>query len=290
MSGSPLTIRVAILGGGIAGAALLRGLLRHSHIAVDIYEARPSFREEGQAVTLTPAAEDILHKLDPSLDDCLDRADAVYSSTEIRIASGPYAGHNVDYPALRAHRQRTVGRQKFLDELLRGTPPRMIHPNSRISSITELPNAGGLMLIFADGSQKKYDVVIGADGVHGITREFVLGANDPALRPTHTGVWGLPIKVPLERAQAIMGPEYLDPNRPCQSVWIGDGTLLEHDSMSDGKEVHITAYASHDEQTDDAPWARLLTPDEFGAVFANNELPVCRGMVNVSRLGPLATR
>jgi salicylate hydroxylase len=284
MSASPSTIRVAILGGSIAGAALLRGLLRYSHIAVDIYESRPSFRTEGHAVPLTPAAEEILLKLDPSLEDCLGRAEAVYTSTETRIAAGQYAGQLVESPAVRGYKERMVDPQRLLDELLRGTPPRMIHANARISSLTDLAPGSGVMIAFADGTQKKYDIVVGADGVHGITREFVLGPNDPALKPEHTGVWGLPIKVPYEKALEAMGPEFLDPRRPCQTTWIGDGNLLQHDFMGTDKEVHITAYASHNEYAVDGPWARLLTPEEFGAVFASSrQIPACQGMINVSK-------
>ncbi|RWA11467.1 hypothetical protein EKO27_g3635 [Xylaria grammica] len=278
MSGSYSTIRVAIIGGGIGAAALLRGLLRYSHIAADIYESRPSFKEEGHVITLTSVAEQILLKLDPSLDDCLSRAEAVDTATEFRIASGPYAGHVVD--CQQDYRERMVDPQKLLDELLRGTPPRMIHANSRISSITEVSPGGGVILNFVGGTQKKYDIVVGADGVHGITREFVLGADDPASRPQNTGVWRLPIRVPYQKALDAMGPEFLDPRRPCQTSWIGDGNFLQHDFMGAEKDVHITAYASNSGYSPEG-WASLLTPEEFGAVFANIPLPVCRGMVNL---------
>ncbi|KAI1124328.1 hypothetical protein F5Y10DRAFT_32476 [Nemania abortiva] len=281
MSGSPSTIRVAIIGGGIASAALLRGLLRHSHIAADIYESQPSFKAaEAHNITLTSAAEEILIKLDPSLDDCLSRAEAVYTATDTRIAAGPYAGHLVESPSTQDYKERMVEPQKLLDELLRGTPPRMIHASSRISSITEISPGGGVMLTFVGGTQKKYDVVVGADGVHGISREFVLGPDDPALRPQHTGVWRLPIKVPYKKALDAMGPEFLDPRRPCLTSWIGDGTYLQHDFMGPEKDVHITAYAVHSEYSPDA-WASLLTPEEFSAVFASIPLPVCRGMINL---------
>ncbi|KAI1350553.1 hypothetical protein F5Y01DRAFT_146126 [Xylaria sp. FL0043] len=279
MSGLHSTIRVAILGGGIGAAALLRGLLRYSHIAADIYEAGPSFKENSHIITLTSAAEAILLKLDPSLDDCLNRAEAVYSATEFRIASGPYAGQPVGLPS--DYRQKMVDPQKLLDELLRGIPPRMIHANSPISSITEVSPGGGVLLNFVGGTQKKYDVVVGADGVHGITREFVLGSDDPALRPQHTGVWRVPIKVPYGRALDAMGPEFLDPNRPCQTSWIGDGNFLQLDFIGVDKDVHITAYGVNGAPPTPETWAILLTPEEFGAVFANIPLPVCRGMVNL---------
>lgn len=281
MSGSPSTVRVAIVGGGIASAALLRGLLRHSHIAADIYEEQPAFRAEGPALTLTPTAEEILLKLDPSLDDCLSRAEAVYAVHDTRIASGPYAGQLVDCPSVRDQKERLVDPQRFLDELLRGTPPRMIHANSRISSITEVSPGGGVLLNLVGGAQKKYDIVVGADGVHGITREFVLGPDDPATKPQHTGIWKIPIKVPYKKALGAMGPEFLDPLRPCHTSWIGDGTYLQHDVLGPDRDVHITAYAIHN-ATSSSAWASLLTPEEFGAVFARIPLPVCRGMVNVS--------
>ncbi|KAI1148736.1 hypothetical protein F4825DRAFT_80893 [Nemania diffusa] len=280
MSGSPSTIRVAIVGGGIASAALLRGLLRHSHIAADIYESQPSFKAEGHNITLTSAAEEILVKLDPSLDDCLSRAEAVYTIADTRIAAGPYAGQLVESPPEQDYRERMVDPQKLLDELLRGTPPRMIHASSRIASITEISPGGGVMMTFVGGTQKKYDIVVGADGVHGITREFVLGPDDPALRPQNTGVWRLSIKVPYKKALDAMGSEFLDPRRPCQTSWIGDGTYLQHDFMGPDKDVNISAYAINSEYSTDA-WASLLTPEEFGAVFASIPLSVCRGMISL---------
>ncbi|KAI1827598.1 FAD/NAD(P)-binding domain-containing protein [Xylaria intraflava] len=274
-------IRIAIIGGGIAAAVLLRGLLRYPHIAVDIYESRPTFTEDRHTVTFSPAAEEILQKLDPSLDDCLKRAEAVYATTTATIAAGPYAGQVVDASPWAGYKERMVAPQRFLDEVLRGTPPRMVHPNTRISSITEVSLGGGVLLTFADGTQKKYDAVVGADGVHGITREFVLGPDDPASRPRHTGVWTLPIKVPYQKALGAMGPEFLNPAQPCQASWIGHGTYLQHDFMGADKDVHITAYGFHDEFDSEGPWARLLTPEEFNAVFANSPLPVCRGIVNL---------
>ncbi|KAI1359413.1 hypothetical protein F5Y08DRAFT_80098 [Xylaria arbuscula] len=280
MSGPQSTIRVAIIGGGIGAAALLRALLRYSHIAADIYESRPAFKDEGHIITLSSAAEDILHKLDPSLDDCLNRAEAVYTATEFRIATGPYAGQLVDSGSMHDYRDKMVDPQKLLDELLRGTPPRMMHANTRISSITEVSPGGGVVLNFVGGSQKKYDIVIGADGVHGSTREFVLGPDDPALRPQYTGVWRVPIKVPYAKALEFMGPEFLDPNRPCQTSWIGDGLFLHLDFMGAEKDVHISAYATNRGDSIEG-WASLLTPEEFGAVFASVPLPVCRGMINL---------
>ncbi|CAJ2503420.1 Uu.00g108140.m01.CDS01 [Anthostomella pinea] len=281
MSGSPSTIRVAILGGGLAGAALLRGLLRYHHIAVDIYESRPTFQEEALGLSLTDDAQDILHALDPALDQCLDRAGAVHSLLDIRIATGPNVGQRVLVAGLEGHVKKTLGRQALLDELLKGMPPQIMHLNARIASITELTAGEGLLVTFADGSQKKYDVVIGASGFNGLARKHVLGADNPAVKLHHTGVWGLPITVPLDKAQEAMGTEFLDPGNPTQTAWIADGILMQHNLLNHGRDVQISIYVRYYDCGEDAPWARLFSPDEFSGIFADIHSPVCQGMVKL---------
>ncbi|KAI6089208.1 FAD/NAD(P)-binding domain-containing protein [Hypoxylon rubiginosum] len=291
MSSSPSTIRVAIIGGGLAGAALLRGLLRYPHIAVDMYESRPAFREEGPGLSFTTSTQAILAAIDPELELCLDRAGAVSTSFEVRTASGPHTGRRIEVNGLEAPgAKKIVGRQAFLTEMLSGMPPRMMHPGARISSVTDLSPGGhqGLLLTFADGSQKKYDIVVGADGTHGFTRGLVLGGDEALVSPHSTGFWSLPMKVPLRRAQQAMGTRYLDPSNPRQIGWVGDGTGMIHNLLDNGNEVEIVVYGNMDDVevaeedgASGASWAKLFTPDEFHEMFASNQLPVCQGMVDL---------
>ncbi|KAI1765793.1 FAD/NAD(P)-binding domain-containing protein [Hypoxylon sp. FL1150] len=287
MSSAPSTIRVAIIGGGLAGAALLRGLLRYPHIAVDMYESRPAFREEGPGLAFTTSTQAFLAAIDPELELCLDRAGAVLTSFEVRTASGPHTGRKIEVNGLGgAGSKKIVGRQAFLTEMLNGVPPRMMHPGTRISSVTDLSPGQGLLLTFADGLQKKYDVVVGADGTHGFTRQLVLGADESLVQPRSTGFWSLPIKVPMRRAQQAMGTRYLDPSNPRQIGWVGDGTGMIHNLLDNGNEVEIVVYGNIDSpiEEDEAPgasWAKLFTPDEFQEMFASNRLPVCQGMVDL---------
>ncbi|KAK6081498.1 mannitol 1-phosphate dehydrogenase [Seiridium cupressi] len=282
MSEANSAIRVAIIGGGLAGTALLRGLLRYPHIAVDMYEARLSFKDERPGIELNVLAQGVLRAIDPSIDTCLIRAGAVCTSSEFRISAGPFAGQRINVNDPSSDGKLTVGRQALLTELLGGVPPRMVHFNTRVTSIMEASPGNGLVLTFSDGSQKRYDVVIGADGVHGKTRAHVIGPNDPAQNPRPSGLWSLPIKVPFERAVEAMGPETLDPRHPQQVTWIGDGTTMQQDLLDMGRGVQITTSATFDGTNEDFSWAKLFTPDEFTQIFSRNMLQPCQGIIKIA--------
>jgi len=207
----------------------------------------------------------------------------------MRVSAGEYAGQLVGPPNMWDCKQRMVDPQKFLDELVRGTPPRMVHLNSRISSITDLSPNDGVLLSFVDSTQKVYDVIVGTDFRCDESCQYVLGAGNPALKSRQNACWELPIRVPYERALQALGPELLGTGSPCQISYLGQGSYLQQDFMGSGKDVLITAKADLSDYDSDGPWAKLLTPQEFGAVFASHQLPICRGMINVSeetRTGP----
>ncbi|KAI1452316.1 FAD/NAD(P)-binding domain-containing protein [Annulohypoxylon moriforme] len=286
MSGSPSTIRVAIIGGSLAGAAILRGLLRYPHIAADMYESRPTFRDEGPGLSFTTKMQAMLAAIDPELERCLDRAGAVPTTPEIRIAAGPHAGREIKVNGHGPRCKKNVSRQAFLTEMLKGVPPRMMHPGTRITSVTESPSGQGLLLTFADGAQMMYDIVIGADGIHGFTRRLIFGSDLSLVKPRPTGFWSLPVKVPLLRAQQAMGAQYLDPMNPRQGGWIGDGFSMIYNILDNGSEVEIVMCGKTDEVGEEdgqseAQWAKLFTPDEFQELFASNQMPVCQGMVDL---------
>ncbi|KAI1864019.1 uncharacterized protein JN550_009039 [Neoarthrinium moseri] len=281
MTSHTSAIRVAIIGGGVAGAVLLRGLLRHPHIALDMYDSQQSFKEEDPGLELGPTTLAALRAVDPFLETCLDGAGAVYTPTDLRLATGPQAGHRLDIDGYSIRGKYSVDRQAFLAEMLAGVPPRMVHPNTRVTSIVEASPGNGLMLAFSDGTQKRYDVVIGADGVHGKTRAHVLGPSDPAHNPRPSGYWRLPINVPLGRARQLMGPEALDPRNPKQLIWIGDGTMMQHNFLNGGNDVQITTAATFDGTDEEFTWAKLFTPEEFANIFSQNSPDTCQGMVKL---------
>jgi salicylate hydroxylase len=73
----PSTIRIAISGGGIAGASLLRAILPLPHIDAHIFESAPKFREAGVAFGIETNAREALELMGSSPKTCLERAGGV---------------------------------------------------------------------------------------------------------------------------------------------------------------------------------------------------------------------
>ena len=79
---------------------------------------------------------------------------------------------------------RVVHRAALLKELLAPLPPESLHTNKKMVKIDGERNgsygAAGVEVSFDDGTSIAVDAVIGADGIFGFTRQYVLGPNDPA--------------------------------------------------------------------------------------------------------------
>ncbi|RYP48293.1 hypothetical protein DL768_005803 [Monosporascus sp. mg162] len=296
--GDSSKIRVAIMGGDLAGILLLRGLLRHPHIVVDIYDSGSTFSKEGLAFEFPYTAQKALYTIDSSLNQCLHRAGAVAESMEAYHASGVYTeSDRPRHPPDLYRPSSIVGRPELLSQLTADLPQRAVHLNARVTSIRDDNGGEGVVLVFADGSQKRYDMLVGSDGNDGPSRKYVLGADNPNLELKHTGFWSLHLQVPLERAQEAIGTEFLDPSKPKQVRWVGDGIFMQHDLLNNGRDVQIALYAQLD-PTQLGPRASetsqltpdelkssmaLLTPKEFEELFSNLKSEVCKGIVKLFR-------
>jgi salicylate hydroxylase len=70
-------IRIAIIGGGLAGATAANALLRIPRIDVHVFESAPQFSERGAAVGLSVNAQRALEQILPSYKNMLEKAGAV---------------------------------------------------------------------------------------------------------------------------------------------------------------------------------------------------------------------
>ena len=81
-------LRVAIAGGGLAGATLINVLQKYPHLDVQIYESAPEFSERGAAVGISSNAQNALSEMSPNLIELLIDAGALrMNSTQLVIVS-----------------------------------------------------------------------------------------------------------------------------------------------------------------------------------------------------------
>ena len=174
--------KIAIVGAGMGGMALAAGLQRMGH-AFTVYEQAPQFARIGAGIQLSPNVIRVLHGI--GLEETL-AAVAFQPRTwrsrnsvsgevtfEIDLGQAIVAKYGIRY--LIAHRAD-------LHRVMCDTVP--IEKLAFNKKLVGLDRTGSqIRLSFADGSHASADAVIGADGVHSVVREHLLGPE----KPTYTG-------------------------------------------------------------------------------------------------------
>jgi 2-polyprenyl-6-methoxyphenol hydroxylase-like FAD-dependent oxidoreductase len=174
-------LRILVIGAGVGGISIARGLLRDGH-DVTVFEQRPDMRPGGGAVTIWPNGSTVLDQLGVDM----DRAGQLLSTVRIATSTGrPLA--SIDLTAIvdrLGAPVRMVPRRVLLDRLLEGFPADRIRCNSRAVGVVGTHD--GVRIEFEDGSSAEGDLLIGADGLHSIVRD-IAGAS-PA-KPTGWCSW-----------------------------------------------------------------------------------------------------
>jgi FAD-dependent urate hydroxylase len=174
-------LRVLVVGAGVGGISVARGLLRDGH-HVAVFERRPDADPGGGAVTVWSNGETVLAQLG------VDMAGAGQQLSAVRVVTSK--GHrlvNLDLAAIvdrLGAPVRMVPRRVLLERLLDGFPADRIRYNSRAVDVVSTPN--GVRIEFDDGSSAEGDLLIGADGLHSRIRDIV-GA--PDAQPTGWCSW-----------------------------------------------------------------------------------------------------
>jgi salicylate hydroxylase/6-hydroxynicotinate 3-monooxygenase len=165
---------VAVVGAGIGGLAAA-GALRRTGLEVRVFEQALCFAPVGAGIQLTANAMKVLRGLG--------------IAERVRQASfAPDATCNREWDTGRITNMQRMG---AVIEDRYGSPDLMMHRHvlhSALASPVPLDQvsfgkrlvglereAGGVTLVFADGSRDTADVVIGADGIHSVVREMLFG-------------------------------------------------------------------------------------------------------------------
>lgn len=177
MFGYGRPLRVLVVGAGVSGISVARGLLRDGH-DVTVFESRPEVRAAGGAVTIWSNGETVLRQLGVEMDG----AGQLLSTVRAMTSSGRKLA-SLDVTAMvdrLGAPVRMVPRRVLLERLLEGFPAERIRCGARAVALVRTRD--GVRVEFADGSFAEGDLLIGADGLHSMVRDTV-GA--PAAK--HTG-------------------------------------------------------------------------------------------------------
>ena len=174
-------LRILVVGAGVGGISVARGLLRDGH-DVTVFERRPEARAGGGAVTIWSNGETVLGQLGVDMHG----AGQLLSNLRVLTSTGRQLA-TLDLGAIvdrLGAPVRMVPRRVLLDRLLARFPTERIRFNSR--AVRVLGTERGVRVQFDDGSSAEGDVLIGADGLHSIVRDIV-GA--PHAEPTGWCSW-----------------------------------------------------------------------------------------------------
>src|SRR4051794_29711781 len=191
--------RVLVAGASIAGPALAHWLRRRG-AEVTVVERAPGLRPGGQAVDARGLTKEVIRRMG------LDAA--------VRAARTATAGaHTVDADGnvLETFSADDDGGDGYISEIeiLRGDLSQVLYDDTRdgveyvlgdrIAELTQ--DADGVDVVFSGGDRRRFDLVLGADGLHSALRAMVFGPRERFVR--HLGLvlafYSVPNEFGLER-------------------------------------------------------------------------------------------
>ncbi|RVU43713.1 FAD-dependent oxidoreductase [Rubrivivax rivuli] len=203
---NPTPRRILIIGGGFSGMAAAIQLRKQGH-AVELVEIDPGWRSYGAGISLGGATLRAFRTLG-ILDTFLERG-AASDGVKICLPHGPQVA---ELPTPRIAGAEVPGGGAILRPVLAQILAEATRAAGTVvrlgCSFTHLePDAEGVEVGFTDGQRRRYDLVIGADGLYSKTREAVF-PNAPKPRYSGQAVWRavLPRPPEIETCTMWMGP------------------------------------------------------------------------------------
>ncbi len=199
---------VLIVGGGIAGMTLAIALKRAA-IRCEVVEINPQWTVGGLGIALGGPALRALRMVGV-LDQCVAKGFG-YSHFDACDANGNVTG-TVQMPGLNGpNYPATIGiMRQALHAVLQQAVTEAAVPvrlGVTVQSLDE--NDGGVDVTFSDGTNGRYDLVVGADGANSKIRDLLFGAR---WRPQYTGqaVWRATVSRPpgVQARVSYHGPRH----------------------------------------------------------------------------------
>ncbi len=168
-------MKVLIVGGGIGGLTLA-AFLKECEIDFNLVEIAKDWNKKGFSLGIWNNGRDILNKL--GLAEFFDKEGEMIKDYFVYNGKGKILkkynlnDFYINYGSAYTH----LNRSKLHEALLSKIGEQKVSMNTSITSI--LQEEDGAIVIFSNGAKEKYDLVIGADGIHSKVRKLVFGQKD----------------------------------------------------------------------------------------------------------------
>ncbi|MFF7051731.1 FAD-dependent oxidoreductase [Streptomyces griseorubiginosus] len=220
MADSP-TPRVLVIGGGAAGNAVTV-LLRRAGITVDLVEAKPDWNATtGSGITLQGNALRVLREL--GVWEQVRASGFAFGTLGITTPDGTVLHVAEDIKTGGDDLPATLGMQRPRLQQILIDAVRASGATVRLGTTAETlkQDADGVFVLFSDGTEGHYDLVIGADGLNSATRAAIGITDRP--EPTGMAIWRIAAPRPqsVERSDlAYGGPAYIAGYTPTSETTI----------------------------------------------------------------------
>ncbi|MGX6601127.1 FAD-dependent monooxygenase [Micromonosporaceae bacterium Da 78-11] len=192
--------RVLVSGAGVAGPALAFWLRRRG-FEVTVVERAPGLRDAGYKVDVRGAATEVLKRM--GLLDAAKAADTgMRQITYVKRDSSPIATLPADL---------IMGRRGDDLEIMRGDLGRILYDatsadveyvfGDAIAGLVDGPD--GVDVTFERGAPRRFDHVVGADGLHSATRRMVLGEVPLSHLGAYISIFSVPNTLRIDREELM---------------------------------------------------------------------------------------
>lgn len=266
-------IKIAVIGGGIAGLALTTQLVKYSHLDVHLFESAAQFSEIGAGISFGANAVKAIHLLGlgQEYERIADQVKAPYTDIWFQWRNG-YTDAYLSASVAPKVGQSSVHRADFLDALIPLVPASKVHFNQRVQQLEA--HSDSVNITFVDGQQFECDYVIGCDGIHSVVRDHVLDSHQlPRIHPQFSGTWayrGIIKFQDFKQAIETLGKDLELAEVP--QMFLGKDQHILTFPIRQGEEINIVAFKSDRTQTDlpeNTPWTKPVSKQQMLADFAD---------------------